>query len=287
MLDTLIRGAKIVDGTGKAAFTADVGILDGMIEAVGNLSGAQVFETIEAAGRVLTPGFIDMHRHADAALFREGFAVLSCKLYKAADEKKRAQLRGLFAVLLLADEAFKQIGLQIGGNFNWDYLPLHLCSINIFLIALYAWKPSRLLDNFLYFICIPAATAALLFPTWTSLPAANFMFWHSTSVHILLAAYPIMLFSGGDIRPSVRYMGKCFLLLLAMAVPIYCVNLLLDTNFMFLMYAPDGNPLAWFRDHVGYHWIGFPVLLVAVFALMDVPIMLKKRKEDKLLSAVK
>lgn len=34
-------------------------------------------------------------------------------------------------------------------------------------------------------------------------------------------------------------------------------------------------------------YIGFPVLLVAVFALMDVPIMLKKRKEDKLLSAVK
>ena len=195
-------------------------------------------------------------RHLVTLALYIGFAVLSCKLYKAADEKKRAQLRGLFAVLLLADEAFKQIGLQIGGNFNWDYLPLHLCSINICLIALYAWKPSRLLDNFLYFICIPAATAALLF-------------------------------SGGDIRPSVRYMGKCFLLLLAMAVPIYCVNLLLDTNFMFLMYAPDGNPLAWFRDHVGYHWIGFPVLLVAVFALMDVPIMLKKRKEDKLLSAVK
>lgn len=195
-------------------------------------------------------------RHLVTLALYIGFAALSCKLYKAADEKKRAQLRVLFAVLLLADEAFKQIGLQIGGNFNWDYLPLHLCSINIFLIALYAWKPSRLLDNFLYFICIPAATAALLFP-------------------------------GGDIRPSVRYMGKCFLLLLAMAVPIYCVNLLLDTNFMFLMYAPDGNPLAWFRDHVGYHWIGFPVLLVAVFALMDVPIMLKKRKEDKLLSAVK
>ena len=152
-------------------------------------------------------------RHLVTLALYIGFAALSCKLYKAADEKKRAQLRGLFAVLLLADEAFKQIGLQIGGNFNWDYLPLHLCLINIFLIALYAWKPSRLLDNFLYFICIPAATAALLFPTWTSLPAANFMFWHSTSVHILLAAYPIMLFSGGDIRPSVRYMGKCFLLL--------------------------------------------------------------------------
>ena len=89
-------------------------------------------------------------RHLVTLALYIGFAALSCKLYKAADEKKRAQLWGLFAVLLLADEAFKQIGLQIGGNFNWDYLPLHLCSINIFLIALYAWKPSRLLDNFLY-----------------------------------------------------------------------------------------------------------------------------------------
>ena len=73
MLDTLIRGAKIIDGTGKAAFNADVGIQDGMIEAVGNLPDAQAFSTIEAAGRCLTPGFIDMHRHADAAVFRKDF----------------------------------------------------------------------------------------------------------------------------------------------------------------------------------------------------------------------
>ena len=79
MLDTLIRGAKIIDGTGKAAFTADVGILDGMIAAVGNLPDAQAFSTIEAAGRCLTPGFIDMHRHADAALFRLHFGELELK----------------------------------------------------------------------------------------------------------------------------------------------------------------------------------------------------------------
>ena len=73
MLDTLIRSAQVVDGTGRAAFPADVGILDGMIEEVGDLQGAQAFETIEANGRVLTPGFIDIHRHADAAVFREDF----------------------------------------------------------------------------------------------------------------------------------------------------------------------------------------------------------------------
>ena len=174
-------------------------------------------------------------RHLVTLALYIAFAALSCKRYKAADEKKRAQLRKLFAVLLLADEAFKQIGLQIGGNFNWDYLPLHLCSINIFLIALYAWKPSRLLDNFLYFICIPAATAALLFPTWTSLPAVNFMFWHSTSVHILLAAYPIMLFSGGEIRPSVRYMGQVFLA----AVGDGGADLLRQPAARYKLYVPD------------------------------------------------
>ena len=103
-------------------------------------------------------------RHLVTLALYIGFAALSCKLYKAADEKKRAQLRGLFAVLLLADEAFKQIGLQIGGNFSWDYLPLHLCSINIFLIALHAWKPSRLLDNFLYFYLYPRGDGGTAVP---------------------------------------------------------------------------------------------------------------------------
>lgn len=73
MFDTLIRGAKVVDGTGKAAFLADVGICDGVIAAVGALSEAKGAEEIDAAGRVLTPGFIDIHRHADAAVFRDGF----------------------------------------------------------------------------------------------------------------------------------------------------------------------------------------------------------------------
>ena len=73
MLDTLIRGAKVVDGTGREAFTADVGLRDGVIEAVGMLDGARALETIEANGRVLTPCFIDIHRHADAAVFRDSF----------------------------------------------------------------------------------------------------------------------------------------------------------------------------------------------------------------------
>ena len=73
MFDALIRSARVIDGSGAAAFTADVAIREGVIASVGQLAGAAAVEVIEADGRVLTPGFIDIHRHADAALFRDGF----------------------------------------------------------------------------------------------------------------------------------------------------------------------------------------------------------------------
>ena len=235
------------------------------------------WDTVETIGEGCGFSLFGARHLATLALFALT-AALCCRGYARADEKKRARMRRAFAILLLADELFKQAGLQIGGNFDASYLPLHLCSINIFLIAVHAWHRSRLLDNFLYYICIPAATAALLFPTWTSLPAANFMFLHSTSVHILRAVYPMMLFAAGDIRPDAGGLGRSVLLLLVMAAPIYGVNRLLDTNFMFLMYAPDGSPLAWFRDHFGSHWIGFPVLLAAVDGIMYLPVLWKKRR---------
>jgi N-acyl-D-amino-acid deacylase len=66
--DLLIRGALVVDGTGRQAHVADLGVRDGIIEAVGVLEGAQADQVVEAAGRCLTPGFIDPHIHSEIAL---------------------------------------------------------------------------------------------------------------------------------------------------------------------------------------------------------------------------
>ena len=73
MLDYLIRGAQVLDGSGTDAVYADVGISGGRIAAVGTLAGAQAAHTLDAHGRTLTPGFLDIHRHPDAALFRPSF----------------------------------------------------------------------------------------------------------------------------------------------------------------------------------------------------------------------
>ena len=75
MLDHLIKGATVVDGTGAPAFTADVGIRDGRI--VFPEPGAQARTTEDAAGLVLAPGFVDPHTHYDAQLFWDPYATPS------------------------------------------------------------------------------------------------------------------------------------------------------------------------------------------------------------------
>ena len=75
--DVLITGAQVLDGTGNPWIYADVGIRDGMIAAVGDLADAPAERIIDARGKVLAPGFIDLHSHGAGGL-------------AAPDERRRA-----------------------------------------------------------------------------------------------------------------------------------------------------------------------------------------------------
>lgn len=208
------------------------------------------------------------------------FTMALCLYYRRQDAAGRGRLRKGMACAIVADELFKMAVLFIGGNYTKNYLPLHLCSINIFLIAYHAWKPGKVLDNFLYTVCIPGALAALLFPSWTKLPLANCMHIHSFTIHILLAAYPIMLLAGGDIRPDYRKIPRVLTLLACLAAVAQAVNLWLGTNYMFLMEAEKGNPLQWFEKAFGSHLIGFAVLIPLILVVMYLPWVCIRRRQS-------
>ncbi|MEU6469554.1 D-aminoacylase [Streptomyces massasporeus] len=76
MLDHVIKGVTVVDGTGTPAFTADVGIKDGRIRVVGTVTD-EARSVEDAHGLVLTPGFVDPHTHYDAQLFWDPYATPS------------------------------------------------------------------------------------------------------------------------------------------------------------------------------------------------------------------
>ena len=204
-------------------------------------------------------------------------AVLNCILYRKLGQKGRKIWRIVVASLLVLDEIYKQIPLFVNGLFTLGYLPLHLCSINIFVIAFHALKPTKSVGNYLYTVCIPGAMAALLFPTWNALPGANYMLIHSFTVHILLALYPIVLTVSGEIKPELKELPKALLLLASLAAFALICNLLMDANFMFLMYADPGNPLYLFKELWGSHLLGFPVIITGVLLVMHTPWLIAKK----------
>jgi N-acyl-D-amino-acid deacylase len=69
--DVLIRNGRVIDGSGNPWLRLDVGIRAGRIAAVGPLAGAPARRTIDAADRLVTPGFIDVHSHAGEGLTRD------------------------------------------------------------------------------------------------------------------------------------------------------------------------------------------------------------------------
>lgn len=133
--DLLIRGGRIVDGTGNPSFLGDVGIRDGKLAAMGRLTGKTAKRTIEAAGLIVAPGFIDIHNHSDytilvdgnaESMVRQGVTSMIFGEGGSAAPVKRGErawtdFKGYFATVLQKGVS-TNIGSYVGSSELWTYV---------------------------------------------------------------------------------------------------------------------------------------------------------------------
>jgi N-acyl-D-aspartate/D-glutamate deacylase len=135
--DTIIKGGRVVDGSGLPMRTADVGIRDGRVTDVGHLSGAK--RVIDADGLIVAPGIVDAHTHYDPQLTFEPFATSSCYHgvtsvvagncgYSIAPCAKADH--GYLTALFAKVEGMTPSVLEQGLPWDWDSFPSFLAALD-------------------------------------------------------------------------------------------------------------------------------------------------------------
>jgi N-acyl-D-amino-acid deacylase len=121
--DLVIRNGHIIDGTGSPWYAGDVGIRDGRIVAIGHLGGVQALRTLDAAGKVVAPGFIDMLGQSELTILVD--PRLPSKIYQGITTEitgEGGSIAPLDDVILAADrEGYEQYGVTPDWRSLGDY----------------------------------------------------------------------------------------------------------------------------------------------------------------------
>ena len=135
--DLCIRGGTVVDGTRAPRRTADVGIRDGRIVALGEVRGT-ARRTIDAQGRIVAPGFVDLHTHYDAQIRWDPWCTISgwhgvtsvvlgnCGFGFA---PVRPEFRDRSMLMMTRTEAIPYASMQAGMAWDWETIPQYLDSL--------------------------------------------------------------------------------------------------------------------------------------------------------------
>jgi N-acyl-D-amino-acid deacylase len=157
--DIIIQGGTIVDGTRTPRYVSDIGIKDGKIAQIGGLKGKTAERSLDAAGRIVAPGFVDLHTHYDAQIFWDPYCTLSgwhgvtsvalgnCGFGFA---PSRPEDRDRAMLSMTRNEAIPYEAMKAGMPWNWVTFPDFIdsltrtpkgvnCLTYVPLTPLYAW----------------------------------------------------------------------------------------------------------------------------------------------------
>lgn len=179
----------------------------------------------------------------------------------------KALRRGM-ALTLAVSMGTTAVLLALEGRWR-EAIPLHLCSVSALCAVALALRPRQTTLDFLWYLGMPGAALALVFPApavsrWQGLMSAAYGITHA-----MILIIPGMLMARG-MRPRRGRTPAMLLALHALALPAWGINCLLGTDFLFLMTPPAGTPLeAVFGWGYAPYLLALEAMMIALCMLME------------------
>lgn len=169
-----------------------------------------------------------------------GGSMRRAKRWSARKQRRRNQM---WSAAMAGSEILRLAILTLGGNGIRGMLPLHLCSMAVWLCVLHAWYGWDWTGQTLYSVSLPGACAALLFPDWSGYTPQNYFCLHSFAIHGAAVGYIVTQIGAGTIVPRLSAWYKPVLFLGAVLPPIYLLDRAWNVNYCFLLGPSPGSPL--------------------------------------------
>ncbi len=201
--------------------------------------------------------------------------VIMVMVFRGLDEKGQKKFLKGFPIFMIILEIIKDALLVAIHRFGIGYLPLHICSIGIFIFLLREYLPwmraKEILGEIAFVLIMPASVAALLFADWTVLyPVWNFFNIHSYIWHGALILYPLLLKMRKEIDPSIRHIHWIIIFLCLTVPPIYLFDKHFGCNYFFVNWPVPDTPLSWcasFMGNPGY-LVGYGIMVLVTLLLI-------------------
>jgi hypothetical integral membrane protein (TIGR02206 family) len=196
--------------------------------------------------------------------------------FRKSSEKTRTIVRWTMAIILLADEASWHIWNACWGHWTVKtMLPLHICSILIWLAGFMLIFKIYPIYEFIYFIGIGGAMQALLTPDGGIYGFPHYRIFQTMISHGLLITSGIYMTTVEGFRPTWKSFWRVVIGLNIYAAVIFPINMLLGTDFLYINGKPSTASLLDIMPPWPYYLIYMELVGIIVFLLLYLPFMIK------------
>lgn len=202
--------------------------------------------------------------------------IVICFFWRNPTEAGRRRFRYALSAVLLVNESFYHLWALTTGQWSIQvHLPFHLCSILVYVTPIMLITRNYKVYEFCYFLGIGAAMQALLTPDVGTYDFPHIRFFVAIISHASMVTAAIYMTVVERFRPTWQSMLRTLLAVNLYAIPVFILNLLIGSNYLFINRPPDTASLI---DVLGpWPWYLLPLeaIAIGVFLILYLPFAIK------------